>query len=397
VKILYHHRIRSKDGQYVHIEELIAALRAVGHQVVLVGPSATGKARFGDDAGLVALLKRYCPRFLYELMEFAYSLVAYRRLRNAVRVHQPDCLYERYNLLQPAGVWLKRRFNLPMLLEVNAPLFEERARYHGIALQRFARWWERYTWRGADCVLVVTEVLAKRVAAAGVEREHIVVIPNGINPDEFGGEPAVEDAKRRLGLHGKFVLGFTGFLKDWHGLDKVVELLARADPSWHLLIVGDGPARDALESQARALGVTERMTITGVVARDQVAGHVAAFDIALQPAVVDYASPLKLFEYMALARPVVAPAQPNIMEVLTDGEDAVLFDPRDPAGLGRAIERLGRDEALRRRIGAAARHTIVLRRLTWGDNAARVGGLFARLIGARAVVPEKEGTAKCGY
>jgi glycosyltransferase involved in cell wall biosynthesis len=367
----------------VHVEELIAALRRLGHEVFLVGPPATEKAQFGDDAGLVALLKRYCPRFLYELMEFAYSFVAYRRLRDAVRAHQPHCLYERYNLLQPAGVWLKRRFNLPMLLEVNAPLFEERSKYDGIALPRFARWWERYTWRGADCVLVVTEVLARRVAAAGVQRERIVVIPNGINAEEFRGEPDSEGAKRSLGLRGKLVLGFTGFLKDWHGLNKVVELLAGADPSWHLLIVGDGPAREALERQAKALGITERVTITGVVARDQVARHVAAFDIALQPAVVDYASPLKLFEYMALGRPVVAPAQPNIMEILTDGEDAVLFDPRDPCGLGRAIERLGRDEGLRLRIGAAARRTIASRRLTWANNAARVSGLLAEL--------------KCGY
>jgi glycosyltransferase involved in cell wall biosynthesis len=396
LRILYHHRIRSKDGQYVHIEELIRALRRLGHEVILVGPPATEKARFGDDAGVVAFLKRYCPRFLYELMEFAYCFVAYWRLREAVRAHQPDCLYERYNLLQPAGVWLKRRFGLPMLLEVNAPLFEERAKYDGIALPRFARWWECYTWRGADYVLVVTEVLAKRVEAAGVRRNRIVVIPNGINTDEFGGKPDGKGAKRGLGLEGKLVLGFTGFLKDWHGLDKVVELLARADPAWHLLIVGDGPARDALEKQAKALHVSDRLTITGIVARDQVAGHVAAFDVALQPAVVDYASPLKLFEYMALGRPVVAPAQANIMEILTDGEDALLFDARDPCGLGRAIERLCRDESLRRRIGESARRTILSRRLTWADNAARVSELFAGLAGSREAAAGKDGTQTCG-
>jgi glycosyltransferase involved in cell wall biosynthesis len=395
LRILYHHRIRSKDGQFVHIEELVGALRKLGHEVVVVGPSATEKARFGDDAGFVALLKRYCPRFLYELMEFAYAFVAYRRLRDAVRAHRPDCLYERYNLLQPAGVWLKRRFNLPMILEVNAPLFEERARYDGIALPRFARWWERYTWRGTDRVVAVTAVLAGRVAAAGVPRERIVVMPNGINPENFGSAPTTEAAKRRLGLENKLVLGFTGFLKEWHGLDKVVELLSRTDPSWHLLVVGDGPARESLERQAAALGVTSRITITGIVGRDQVPGHVAAFDIALQPAVVDYASPLKLFEYMALGRPVVAPAQPNIMEVLTDAEDALLFDPRDPAGLARAIERLGHDEGLRRRIGEAARRTIRTRRLTWADNAAHVSLLFAGLINAPGSHAAKEGTARC--
>lgn len=384
MKILYHHRIRSKDGQYVHIEELIQALRKLGHVVILVEPPAYNKAKFGDDAGFIAILKRYCPGFVYELMEFAYSFVLYWRLREAVLAHQPDCLYERYNLFQPAGVWLKRHFNLPMLLEVNAPVFEERAKYDGIALPWLARWSERYTWRGADRVLPVTEVLAKRVEAAGVNRERLVVIPNGINPDEFGGEFDHEQAKRRLGLEGKLVLGFTGFVRDWHGLDKVIELIASLDLGWHLLIVGDGPARNALERHAAALNVTSRLTITGVVGRDRVAAHVAAFDIALQPAVVDYASPLKLFEYMALGRPVVAPAQPNIMEILTDGEDALLFDPRDPQGLGRVIERLCRDAGLRRRIGEAARRTIRSRRLTWDDNATRVTELIAGLTGKGA-------------
>jgi len=383
LKILYHHRIRSKDGQYVHIEELIHALRNLGHVVILVEPPAYNKAKFGDDAGVVAVLKRYCPGFAYELMEFAYSFVVYWRLREAVLAHQPDCLYERYNLLQPAGIWLKRRFNLPMLLEVNAPVFEERAKYDGIALPWLARWSERYTWRGADQVLPVTEVLAKRVEAAGVNRERIVVIHNGINPDDFGGEFDKEQAKRRLGLEGKLVLGFTGFMREWHGLEKVIELIASADPGWHLLIVGDGPARDALEKQAAALNVSSRLTITGVVERKRVAAHVAAFDIALQPAVVDYASPLKLFEYMALGRPVVAPAQPNIMEILTDGENGLLFDPRDPRGLGTAVERLCRDAGLRQRIGEAARRTIQSRRLTWADNATRVTELFAGLTGKR--------------
>jgi hypothetical protein len=140
LKILYHHRIRSKDGQYVHIAELIQALRKLGHVVILVEPPAFKSAKFGDDAGVIAVLKRYCPQFVYELMEFAYSFVVYWRLRKAVLSHRPDCLYERYNLLQPAGVWLKHRFNLPMLLEVNAPLFEERAKYDGIALPWLARW-----------------------------------------------------------------------------------------------------------------------------------------------------------------------------------------------------------------------------------------------------------------
>jgi glycosyltransferase involved in cell wall biosynthesis len=381
VRILYHHRTRSKDGQFVHIEEMIGALRANGHEVIIVAPPSAETESFGADAGGVALLKRYLPKWFYEIMELGYSLVAYRRLAAAVKLHKPDCLYERYNLFLPAGIWLARKYRLPMLLEINAPILEERSRYDGLSLKRLARWSQAYTWRNADMVLPVTKVLGDIVAAYGVQQQRIVVIPNGINPERFDGSQDVETAKRALGLEGHLVLGFTGFVRDWHGLDKVITMIAQDAPESqrYLLIVGDGPVRPALERLARELQVEDRVRFTGIVGRDQVADHVAAFDIALNPAVVAYASPLKLFEYLALGKAIIAPAQPNIEEILTDGHNAVLFDPADQYGMAGAIERLSRSPALRHQVGANARLTIGAQKLTWKANAEQVALLFTGL------------------
>lgn len=381
MKILYHHRTRSKDGQCVHIEEMIAALRDLGHEVIVVSPHATEGAAFGADAGMVAWMKRHIPRFIYELMELGYSLIAYRRLSHAVRLHRPDCLYERYNLFLPAGVWLKRRYKLPMLLEVNSPLFEERSRFDGIALRSLAKWSQNHSWRGADYVLPVTQVLGDMLAANGIPRSRIVNIPNAVNLRSFKDAPNVVAAKLVLGLQGRLVLGFTGFLRDWHGLDKVIDLIS-CDPSHslrHLLIVGDGPARPALEAQARTLGISDRITFTGIVPRDRVALYVSSFDIAMQPAVVAYASPLKLFEYLALGKAIIAPAQPNIMEILTDGDNAVLFDPSVDTELASAINRLCNNADLRLRLGEKARETISDKKLTWNANAEHVVQLFELL------------------
>lgn len=382
MKILYHHRTRSKDGQYVHIEEMIEALRGLGHEVIVVAPAAMEKSDFGSDGGLVAWLKQHMPRFIYELMELAYALLAYRRLSRAVREHRPDCLYERYNLFQPAGVWIKRRYRLPYLLEVNAPIFAERAHYDGISLRRLAHWSERYAWRNADIVLPVTQVLGDMVQQEGVPPERITVIPNGINTNRFVANPDTLEAKRALGLEGHLVLGFTGFVRDWHGMDKVIDFIASdgAQAHCHLLVVGDGPARAELEQQAKRLGIADRITFTGVVQRDQVAHFVAAFDIALQPAVVAYASPLKLFEYLALGRAIVAPSQPNIREVLQDGVNALLFDAEDASGLVQAIKQLMSDPALRDRLAHKAGETINAQGLTWRANAQRVTQLALSLM-----------------
>lgn len=382
MRILYHHRTRSKDGQYVHIEEMINALRKQGHEVIIVAPPSAETESFGSDAGAVALLKRWLPKWFYELMELGYSLVAYRRLAKAVEQHRPDCIYERYNLFLPAGVWLARKYKLPLLLEVNAPILEERSRYDGLSLTRLARWSQAYAWKNADMVLPVTRVLGDIVASYGVPQERIVVIPNGINGERFGSAPDVEAAKRALGLEGNLVLGFTGFVRDWHGLDKVIDLIANDPPESrrHLLVVGDGPARAGLEKQARELGIANRVTFTGIVGRDDVARHVAAFDIALQPAVVAYASPLKLFEYLALGKAIVGPAQPNIEEILAQDKNAVLFDPDSTASLAAAVDRLCVDHALREKVAAGARATIVEQKLTWHENALQVVKLFQRLL-----------------
>jgi glycosyltransferase involved in cell wall biosynthesis len=381
VRILYHHRTRSKDGQYVHIEEMINALRALGHEVIIVAPPSAETESFGSDAGMIAVLKRWLPKWFYELMELGYSLVAYRRLVKAVRQHKPDCLYERYNLFLPAGVWLARRYKLPMLLEINAPILEERSRYDGLSLKRLARWSQRYCWRNADLVLPVTKVLGDIVASYGVDPQKIVVIPNGINSDRFQSNPDPEAAKRALGLGGSLVLGFTGFVRDWHGLDKVIDMIALDPPQSrrHLLVVGDGPARAALEEQARRLNVANRVTFTGIIGRDDVARYVAAFDVALQPAVVDYASPLKLFEYLALGKAIVAPDQPNIKEILTDEHNAVLFDPKQQGGLASATRLLCANDSLRVKVAANARRAITEQKLTWKANAQRVVDLFGKL------------------
>lgn len=380
MKILYHHRIRSKDGQFVHVEELTNALRRAGHELVFVGPKAIENDDLGADAGLVAWLKRHLPQFVYELLELSYSLLDFVRLVRAIRRHRPECMYERYNLLLPSGVWASRLFDLPMLLEVNAPLFEERQRYDGIALPAMARAVERYTWKGADFVLPVTAVLGKHVEAVGVSRDRIRVIPNGIDFNKFSDIPSRSEAKSRLGLSGKFVLGFAGFVRDWHGLDRVIEFLARKEhPDQHLLLVGDGPARDALLKQANELGVADQFTITGIVERENVADYLAAFDVALQPNVVAYASPLKLFEYLALGLAIVAPSTDNILEILKDEDNGLLFEPDSDDGLYAAIRRVHEDEQLKESLGQRARATIDEQGLTWDRNAERVTDLFAKL------------------
>ncbi len=374
MRILYSHRIQSRDGQGVHLDSLVAALREQGHEVRVVGPSAYDQAELGGESRLVALIRRMLPRFAVELLELAYSLPSFLKLDRAARDFAPDLLYERYNLFYLAGALVARRRRLPFLVEVNAPLAEERARFGGLALKGLARWSERFVWRRADRVLPVTAVLGEHAAAAGVPAARIVVIPNGIDladfPESLAGRQSGPGA-------AELVLGFVGFVRDWHGLDAVVRGIAAWDgpARLKLRVVGEGPARPGLERLAAELGITDQVEFTGLAKRDAIPGLVAGFDVALQPAVVPYASPLKVFEYMAAGRAIVAPDQPNIREVLAHDRTAILFDVKQSDGLWQAIRRLAGDPALRARLGQAARAEVLARDLTWGGNARRVVAL----------------------
>jgi glycosyltransferase involved in cell wall biosynthesis len=126
---------------------------------------------------------------------------------------------------------------------------------------------------------------------------------------------------------------------------------------------------------------------TGLAERSQIARLMERFDIALQPAAVDYASPLKVLEYMAAGRAIVAPDQPNLRELLEHGRTALLFDPsRTPAGdaMWQAVQRLAEDPALRARLGAAAQAEIAARDLTWAGNARRIIELARADVARRA-------------
>lgn len=389
MRILYSHRTQSRDGQSVHIEELVAALRAEGHEVLVVGPAAYARAGFGGESRWIAALRRALPRAAAELAELAYNGPAYLRLARAAAAFRPDVLYERYSLYYLAGTLLARRRGLGLVLEVNAPLAEERAIHGGLALGSLARRVERRTWRAADLVLAVTGVLRDRIAGSGVSRDRIRVVPNGIDPARHAAPPAVPAAP----ANDPLVLGFVGFVRVWHGLDQVVAALAAdAGHALALTVVGDGPAREGLARQAAILGIAGRVRFTGTVPHDDVPAIVAGFDIALQPRVVDYASPLKIFDYMAAGRAIVAPDQPNIRELLAHERTALLFDPAREGALWEAVLRLAGDPALRARLGEAARAEIRARDYTWRGNARRVAA-WASTLARRENVLQTEHTA----
>ena len=388
MRLLYHHRTQAEDGQAVHIRSMITALRAEGHEVreeALVS-KAEGAATPSSDGASTSgwgRLMGLAPRFARELAEHAYTWPARGRLLRAARHWRPDCLYERYAFGNRGGILAARTLGLPLILEVNSPMALELGRTRGLSFPGLARRSELATFRGATRVCVVTQVLGDMLVEMGVEPAQLFVTPNGVHPEQYlSPDPAAARVDLGLPPEPGLVLGFTGYYRDWHRLDLVVEALT--DPALRsacLVLVGAGPAEAALRAAAARCDVAARVHLTGPRPHDAIPGLLAAFDVGLVPSINPYASPLKLHEYMAAGLACVAPNQPNLREVLTHERDALLVTPGDADDLRQALVRLAEDPGLRADLGAGAACTIRERDLTWRGNARRVVAQVEELRG----------------
>ena len=379
MRILYHHRTQAGDAQGIHIREIISSLRGDGHEVnevALVATDAPAGVQADASPSLLSRLKQHMPDMGRELVELGYNLVGIFKLLSAARRFRPDFIYERYALFNFSGALASRWLRIPLILEVNSPLAQEQADLGQQSLGGLARWSERWICNHASAVITVSTPLRELLVKSGVTRDLITVISNGVDTEHFHGRSeAGDEVRRRFGLSGQRVVGFVGWIRDWHGLEDLV----RGMPHWpddlsdvHLLIIGDGPARSAIESAATECGVADRVHITGAVPHAQIVEYLAAIDVALQPAATSYASPMKIFEYLAMAKPVVAVDQENTREILEEGRNALFFPPGDRVAFVGAVQEIFLDQQRLERMSAQARSAIFEREFLWDANARKV-------------------------
>ena len=236
---------------------------------------------------------------------------------------------------------------------------------------------------GDQGVLVGTDVLADMLVEAGARRERVHVIGNGAVSGRYGdtARDAAQDVRRGWSLPGDaFVLGFVGYMRPWHRLDLVLDVMQRPGlEALHLVLMGEGPALAGLRQSARDRGMQDRVRVLGVVPPESLPSHVMACDGALIPAINDYASPLKLFDSLAASVVTVAPDQANLRENIVDGESGLLFAAGDADGLAAQLLRVVADRGLAQRIGANGRQSLEQNRWTWAGNADRVLDVFRSL------------------
>jgi starch synthase len=364
-------------GSSVHVQEIVRAWRVAG-AAVTVYCAQRGTERPADLADLDVLEVQPGPApgpaRERAVQDAALALV------DEVLHHGCGLVYERYSLFSPALSVVARVLDVPSVLEVNAPLIDEQQRYRRLLDVKKAETVLRRNAGTADVVACVSEPVVRWVRDR-VPAAKTVLAPNGVNVERI--------TPRRPGRRnsGHLTVAFVGTLKPWHGVPCLLHAVALANGQaaephrrWRVKIIGDGPGREDLERLAASLGV--EADFTGAVPPAAVPALLDECDAAAAPyppeapGQDDYFSPLKVYEYMAAAMPVVASAVGQIPSIVEDGRTGILVPPGEPASIAAALARLAGDPELRERLGDRARAAAV-ERFSWNGVLSRITAALA--------------------
>jgi glycosyltransferase involved in cell wall biosynthesis len=358
------------------------AWRDVGHRVDIVGPPEIsveeGAKVRGSDALRARVYRRIAravPEAVFELLEILYNMTALRGLKNRLAHDRYNFFYERYAIFNWSGATVCRRTGTPFVLEVNytciTPLVRKRSRF----LAPLARRVEDRLFHEAEAIVVVSTYLKEHLEHLyRVPGEKILVLPNAADPDRFSPDRNSGELRRMLGLGEEVVIGFVGGFYPWHGLDLLCDALKGIRGLWPRLavvLVGDGPEKSFIRELFEREGMASRIRYVDPVPHRDIPRFLGAFDLAVMPDSNEYGSPMKIFEYMSMGIPVVAPRLGPIEDGIDDGVEGFLFAPRDKDSFATALGRLIEDRNLRTEMGRAARLR-VLARHTWAKNAEAV-------------------------
>ncbi|PJI94124.1 glycosyltransferase family 4 protein [Luteimicrobium subarcticum] len=360
-------------GVEEHVLNTARALRARGVGVV-VWTVDRGDAGAPSEVDGIAVRVLPCPlpaRNARSVWDFA------RRVPGAAAAWIVALLRDRPRVLHvqcfgPNGVWasaLARLVRRPLVVSAHGETFMdadhvyERSRLLPRAL--------RSALARASAITACSAYVARDLERFGGDPAGVVVVPNGIDLDEPPGPPPAW-------LPERYVLA-VGRVVHTKGFDLLVRAVASLDRV-HLVVGGDGPERGRLEALSDELGMADRVTFPGRLARPEIVAAMAGADCLVVPSRVE-AFGIVVLEGWRAGVPVVATSHGGPPEFVDDGRTGYLVDPEDVVALSRAIDEVVRDPARAQEVAEAGRRRV--EGFTWAAVAGRYEELYDSISGSR--------------
>lgn len=392
LNIVYHFRVRGTGAEGVHIAGIVNSLRADGHKVHLISPTNVDptiqsteplkeKKPRSVKSILLHKLADLLPQPFFELMEILYNLFAVCKLYKATSSRKVDFIYERYAFFNLAGAVISRLKHIPLVLEVN-----ELSGYERVRTQVFVKICstiEKIVLRQSVIVISVSDFLNNEITGKiDKEKTQVVTIPNGV-PEKWlkrtCNNDTLDSLRNKYNLQSRKIICFVGSLVHWHNFDlllNAVKDVQKEIPDAAIIFLGEGPFKDYIIEKSAKLGMKkDSVLLLGYIPHSDIPDYLFLSDITVIPETNDYRSPIKMFEYMAMAKIVVAPRKPAIESVISHSEDGLLFEPGDPVSLSQMLIQGLSDTKITNNLGQNARDKI-LKEYTWEIHAKEILGLF---------------------
>lgn len=396
----------------LHIYHLIHNVQQAGHHISLVAPqgrrvfcaSELEKVRNNDltsehfgKLGMSSTLpyqffESGVRRVQTELRLPYFALFDSHRMYEACRLNLQgyDLIHERYNLLGLGGAMASRKLGIPYVLEVNADMIAERD-FQGTpeqgARRQFGIWATRYCLNTARKIISVSTHLKDHLVKEwSLDHKKIVVLPNGADTNSFAKQYDTKSIRREFDLNNEPIIMFIGGFYPWHDLSLLLDSFTQVQnsvPDARLFLVGDGRNRAVVEQKIEDNGIQQAVILTGAIEHSRIPQMLSIADVAVAPNIEFFSghggSPLKLFEYMAAGKAIVATNTGQVGEIIQDAHTGLLVEPGDVRGFAHSIRVLLADPVKRQCLGQAASRQAAGKH-SWKQYAEQLVGIYANVI-----------------
>lgn len=295
-----------------------------------------------------------------------------------------NLIYQRYSLGNFFGVYLRRKYKLPLVLEFNgselwvSKNWNNKKVYFFDLLNRI----EQLNLKYADKIIVVSEVLKNSLIQNGIAGNKILVNPNGVNTDIYQPHCGGKELKQQLGLTNCNVVGFIGTFGAWHGAIVMAKAIVHyyknyPNSNTKFLLIGEGNDLPEVKRIIEESGFEDKVIYTGRIDQTEGPRHLDACDILLSPHIPNpdgtdfFGSPTKLFEYMAMGKAIIASNLNQIGEILEHNKTAILVEPNNVEALSNAINNLTLEKKLKEELGTNARLEVI-KNYSWDKHVDRI-------------------------
>ncbi len=320
------------SGARSHVVGVMEAFESLGWGVdnYIVGDHVP--QNWTDSKSQVKLRQHILIRTAADILRI---LLSYKNRHSALRVLGTDLdwVYERMGAFQSLGRAFQKK-GIPWILETNAPLFfEAKSDRKSVSLSKIARQFEYFAYKQCDVLICVTDILKDIIINEfDIAPEKIVVVPNGVNVEQFSPEKA--DPIKFFDFP---TIIFVGSVRRWQGLQLLLEAIASLkceDIKYGLVIVGDGPNLPDCKRIVEQKKIKTQVEFTGHVPWTQVPDLITGADLGYSGRITPefgqvYFSPLKLYEYQSMAKPVIAAAHKDAQSLIVPRETGYLFEPEN--------------------------------------------------------------------